>query len=183
MGIKNYPEQYEVQATTKAGLNILIRPIRAEDTKRLAALFYALSPRSVYFRFLMPVKAPSEEMLAKFTHIDHDQHVVLVAAQKSAADERILGVFRLMCDPDGKEGEMAIVVGDPWQGKGVGEKLFEQGLFIAKERGIESFWGIVLAENTTMLSLARRVGSTIKWDADASAYHVRLDLHSVDLQI
>jgi acetyltransferase len=182
MGIKNYPEQYEMHATTKAGLNILIRPIRVEDATHLSTLFHALSPRSIYFRFLMPVKAPSEEMLAKFTQIDHDRHVVLVAAQKSAVDEKILGVFRLMCDPDGKEGELAIVVGDPWQGKGVGEKLFEQGLFIAKERGIESFCGTVLAHNTTVLSLARRLGFTIKWDSDARAYNIRLDLQSVDFQ-
>jgi acetyltransferase len=130
----------------------------------------------------MPVKAPSEEALAKLTQVDHDRHVVLVAAQTSAAGEKILGVFRLMCDRDGNEGELAIVVGDPWQGKGVGAKLFQYGLSIAKERGIESLFGTVLAENTTVLALARRLGLTIKWDSDARSYDIRLDLKSMDLQ-
>ncbi|UCG81008.1 MAG: GNAT family N-acetyltransferase [Desulfobacterales bacterium] len=182
MGVKNYPEQYEIHTTTKTGLNILIRPIRAEDAPRLSVLFHALSPRSIYFRFLMPIKAPSEEMLAKFTQIDHDRHVVLAATQKSAADEKILGVFRLMCNPEGNDGELAIVVGDPWQGKGVGAKLFEHGLSIAKERGIESLFGMVLAENTQVLSLARRLGFAIKWDPDARAYNIRLDLQSMSPQ-
>ncbi len=182
MEIKNYPDQYEIPTTTKAGLKILIRPIRAEDSTLLAALFHTLSPRSIYFRFQMPVKAPSEETLAKLTQVDHDRHVVLVAAQTSAAGEKILGVFRLMCDRDGNEGELAIVVGDPWQGKGVGAKLFQYGLSIAKERGIESLFGTVLAENTTVLALARRLGLTIKWDSDARSYDIRLDLKSMGLQ-
>jgi acetyltransferase len=74
------------------------------------------------------------------------------------------------------------VVGDPWQGKGVGAKLFQYGLSIAKERGIESLFGTVLAQNTTVLALARRLGFTIKWDSDARLYDIRLDLKSMDLQ-
>jgi len=180
--IKNYPDQYKIPTTTKTGLKILIRPIMAEDTTLLSALFHTLSPRSIYLRFFMPAKAPSEEMLAKFTNVDHDRHVVLVAAQTSSAGEEILGVFRLMCDPGGNEGELAIVVGDPWQGKGVGAKLLEHGVSVAKERGIHSLFGTVLAENTTVLALARRLGLTIKWDPDARSYQIRMDLDSMDLQ-
>lgn len=182
MEIQDYPDQYKISTTTKAGLKILIRPIRDEDAPLLSVLFQSLSPRSIYFRFFMPLKTASEEMLARFTHIDHDRHVVLVATQSSTEAERILGVFRLMRNADGNEGELAIVVGDPWQGKGVGARLFEHGLSVAKERGIESLFGTVLAENITVLSLTRRLGFTIKWDSDASAYHIRLDLKSTDLQ-
>jgi acetyltransferase len=179
--MKNCPDQYEINTITKAGLSILIRPIRAEDATRLLALFHALSSRSIYFRFFAPVTAPSEEVLDKLTQVDHDRHVVLVAAQKGGSDEKILGVFRLMCDPDGKQGELAIVVGDPWQGRGVGARLFQHGLSVAKERGIESIFGTVLAENATVLALVRRLGFRIKWDADAHTYDIRLDLKSIDL--
>jgi len=182
MGIQNYPHQYNISTTTKAGLEILIRPIREKDAPLLSALFQSLSPRSIYFRFFAPLKTASEEMLAKFTQIDHDRHVVLVATQSSVEGERILGVFRLMCNADGNEGELAIVVGDPWQGKGVGARLFEHGLSVARQRGIESLFGTVLAENITVLSLARRLGFTIQWDSDVSAYHIRLDLKSTDVQ-
>ena len=72
------------------------------------------------------------------------------------------------------------MVGDPWQGKGVGAALFQQGCSLAKERGIESVWGTVLAENNTVLALARKLGFTIRWDADARAYDLRIDLKQID---
>ena len=180
--MKNYPDQYEISTTTKAGLNIRIRPIRADDATLLLALFHTLSSRSIYFRFFAPVTAPSEETLEKLAQVDHDRHVVLVATQKADGRESILGVFRLMCDPDVKQGELAIVVGDPWQGRGVGARLFQHGLSIAKERGIESIFGTVLAENVTVLTLVRRLGFTVKWDSDAAAYDVRLNLKTTALR-
>jgi acetyltransferase len=182
MLIKDYPHQYEIPATTKAGLNILIRPMRTDDAPRLRELFYALSPKTIYFRFFTQLHAPSEEMFEKLARVDHDRHVVLVAVQGEAQDEKILGVFRLMCDPDGKQGELAIVVGDPWQGKGVGAKLLEHGFSIAKERGIESVFGMVLPENKTVLALARRLGFSVQWDGDDHAYALRIDLRSIDIE-
>jgi acetyltransferase len=83
---------------------------------------------------------------------------------------------------DGKEGELAIVVGDPWQGKGVGETLFQHGLAVAKQRGIESLVGMVAAENTTVLSLVRKLGFRVKWDSRDHVYHITMDLKSVDLK-
>lgn len=182
MEIKHYPDQYNIPAITKGGLKILIRPIRAEDGARLAKLFKTLSPRSIYFRFFAPLKAPSEEMLAKFTQIDYDRHVVLAATQTGPAGEEILGVFRLMCESNGNEGELAIVVGDPWQGKGIAAKLFEHGLTVAKERGVASLSGKVLPENTTVLTLARRLGFAMKWDVDTGSYQITMDLRAADLQ-
>ena len=178
----NYPEDYEILTITKGGLEVIVRPIRVEDAPRLVTLFHTLSPTTVYFRFLTHLKAPSEEMLAKFTQIDHGRHVVLVAVQRDVSGEKILGVFRVMCNLDGKEGELAIVVGDPWQGKGVGETLFQHGLSVAKQRGIESLVGMVAAENTTVLSLVRKLGFRVKWDSRDHVYHITMDLKSVDLK-
>jgi acetyltransferase len=182
MAIKDYPDKYEVSTTTKAGLDIIIRPMKADDAPRLKALFYSLSPRSVYFRFFTQLHDPSDEMFQKLAQVDHDRHVVLVATQGSEEDQRILGVFRLMCDPYGKQAEMAVVVGDPWQGKGVGSKLFEYGFTIAKQRGIESVVGMALPENKTILKLARRVGFSLDWNSDDHAYDMSMDLRALDLE-
>jgi acetyltransferase len=119
-------------------------------------------------------------MFEKFAQVDHDRHVVLIAIEKNTQGQKALGVFRLMCDPEGKEGELAVVVGDPWQGKGVGAKLFEVGLSIAKERGVESVVGMVLPENKTVLALSRKRGFAIRWDADEHAYATQMDLKSLD---
>jgi acetyltransferase len=181
MVIKGYPEQYKASATTKAGLHILVRPMQPDDAPGLKALFYSLSPRTVYFRFFTQMHDPSDEMFQKLAQVDHNLHVVLVATEVDKEDRRILGVFRLMCDPEGKQGELAVVVGDPWQGKGVGAKLIEHGFSIAKERGIESVVGMALPENTTILRLARRLGFAVQWNTDDHAYELHMNLKALDL--
>jgi len=84
-----------------------------------------------------------------------------------------------MTKPGGTDPEFAVTVADPWQGKGIGVILMEQLIAIAKERGITSLWGIVLAENTHMLALARKLGCKISRGADAHEYEIRIDLSSV----
>jgi acetyltransferase len=182
MLIQDYPDKYKIHATTRGGLDVVIRPMRPDDAPRLKELFYTLSPKTIYFRFFTQLHAPSEEMFAKLALVDHDRHVVLVAVQDEAHDEKILGVFRLMSGPDGKQAELAVVVGDPWQGKGVGAKLIEHGFSIAKERGIESVVGMALPENKTILRLARRLGFAVQWNADDHAYDLRMDLRALDLE-
>ncbi|MBW1896378.1 MAG: GNAT family N-acetyltransferase [Deltaproteobacteria bacterium] len=174
--VGDYPDRYEISTTTKRGLQILIRPMCRDDGPLLKGLFETLSPESIYFRFFSPLRTLSEEMLAQLTHIDHNRDVVLVAIQKTGSEEKILGVFRLMCNLNEKKGELAIVVGDPWQGKGVAAKLFRHGLFIAKLRGIDSVYGMVLVENRTVLDLARRLGFIVEWDSDAHAHQLKMDL-------
>ena len=138
-----------------------------------------MSKESIYFRFFSPLKTLSEDMLAQLTHIDHSQDVVLVAIQEAGSEEKILGVFRLMCNLDEKQGELAIVVGDPWQGKGVAAQLLRHGLFIAKTRGIDSVYGMVLVENRTVLDLARRLGFMVEWDSEAHAHQLKMDLKTI----
>lgn len=176
--MKSGPSEYEITTIAKAGLKVLIRPIEPEDAPLLEELFQTLSQRSVYFRFFVYLKALPQEMLARLTEIDHNRNVVLVATESLRARERVLGVFRLMCDPERKKGEFALVVGDPWQGKGIGAELFQQGLSIARGRGVELVWGMALAENKTMLALASKLGFTIKWDSESRAYDLRMDLKS-----
>lgn len=180
--LRDYPDGYRITTTTRGGLEILIRPMRTDDGPLLRSLFEVLSPRSIYFRFFAPLKTLSDEMIERLTRIDHDQDIVLVAAQKTAEGERILGVFRLMGQSGQTGGELAIIVGDPWQGKGVAAKLFEHGIFIAKERGIGSVYGVVMGENRTVLTIARRLGFDITWDADDHAYELKMDLKSIDLE-
>jgi len=76
------------------------------------------------------------------------------------------------------EPEFAVAVGDPWQGKGVSATLMNYLLAIAKERGIETIWGIALAENTQMLAFARKIGCKISRGADGREYELRIDLRS-----
>ena len=95
----------------------------------------------------------------------------------------MLGVARLMTNAGGTSPEFAVAVGDPWQGKGVGAILMEHMMAIAKEMGIESIWGNVLAGNTYMLALARRLGFAISRVPGENYYELEMDLSKKSLNL
>jgi acetyltransferase len=179
--ISPYPNQYELSVTTKGGLDIIVRPIKPEDAPLLVGLFHTLSEMSVYYRFFSPLKRLPPDMLARFTQIDYDRDMAVVALDYTHEEEKMLGVARFMGNPDGKRGEIAVAVGDPWQGKGVGATLMQQLITIAKERGFETLSGIVLAENTHMLALARSVGAQVSFIPGTGQYEIKIDLKEISI--
>jgi len=174
--ISPYPNEYEVFATTEEGLDLFIRPIKPEDTPLLVDLFNSMSPGNVYFRFFMHLKSLTPKMLASLTQIDYDHDMALVAFDRNGKEDKILGVARFMTKPGETKPGFAVTVGDPWQGKRIGETLMKQLLAIARERGIPSLWGVVLAENVNMLSLVKEMGGELKRSSDVDGYDVRIHL-------
>jgi acetyltransferase len=119
-------------------------------------------------------------MLVRFTQVDYDREIDLVAVDDGEkSEERILGVARLITDPDGKRAEFAILTGDPWQGKGVGARLLEISLKIAKNRGIDTVCGSVLQENQGMLALGRKLGFKISKSQEPGEMELTIDLRSI----
>ena len=173
--ISPYPDQYEEHTQTSTGIGIFVRPIRPEDAPLLVELFESLSPQSVYRRFFTPMKRLPHSMLARFTQIDYDRHIALVALSVPQSKESMLGVARVILERNQKEAEFSVVVSDPWQGKGIGAALLQRCLSIAKERGIENVMGTVLAENTQMLALGKRLGFKIKKVLGAGEYELSID--------
>ena len=159
--ISAYPEEDETHLVTQEGARLFIRPVRPEDAPLFLLFFKVLSPTTIYNRFFSHVKELSPKMLARFTQIDYDREIALVAFDDDPGAERMLGVARIMGNPDGKEGEFAVVVGDPWHGKGIGSSLLQNCLSIAKRMGFQRVWGIVLPENRSMLALGKKLGFQI----------------------
>jgi len=120
-------------------------------------------------------------IVAYFTQIDYDRDMALVAFDQTQPRERMLGVARITSFPDGKRAEIAVAVGDPWQGEGVGVVLVERLIAIAMERGKETLRGYVFRENTHMLGLARKLGFTVSWDCEDRLYEIEIDLRSLSL--
>lgn len=176
--ISPYPEEYEFEERTAEGVAVFIRPIKPEDAPLLQELFDTLSPTSVYHRFFSPMKTLPRDMLARFTQVDYDRQICLVALERRDDEERMLGVSRIMVEPDGERGEFAIAVGDPWQGKGIGSKLLVRCLCIAQERGMTEVYGTVLAENRRMIELARSTGFQVT-PGDSGEYNLRCDLQAM----
>jgi acetyltransferase len=175
--ISPYPNQYESRTVREEVGELFIRPIRPEDAPLLVELFDSLSRQSVYFRFFGPLKMLSPGMLARFTQIDYDREIALVALCGTEPNEKMLGVARVITDIyNRKNAEFSVVVGDLWHGKGIGAELLKRCLLISKERGIENVKGLVLPENTQMLALGKKLGFTAKKFPGEDEYHLSIDL-------
>lgn len=159
--ISPYPADEESHMVSVEEKRVFVRPVKPEDAPLFTELFKVLSPTTIYYRFFGILKELNPVMLARFTQIDYDREVALVAIDEESGLDKMLGVARIIGDPDGITGEFAVLVGDPWQGKGIGSKLLEKCLSIAEKRGFKTVHGIVLNENKNMIALGKKLGFEI----------------------
>lgn len=179
--ISPYPEANEFRETTDDGQVVLIRPIKPEDAPLFTDLFAVLSKTSIYYRFFSTIKELSPAMLARFTQIDYDRQVALVALDRQQDGDKMMGVARVIRETDGKTGEFAVLVGDPWQGRGIGGRLLTRVLQIARQMEIETVWGIVLRDNHGMRALGKKLGFFEQTGEQAEEVELKIDLGTVDL--
>lgn len=156
---------------------IIIRPIRPEDAELEQEFTRNLSSESKYFRFMGYFREPSSMMLVRFTQIDYDREMALVAINKEDPKETIIGVARYITNPDKeKTAEFALVVADAWHKKGIGTALMKTLGRIAKSKNLKSLIGFVFADNVAMLELTKHLGFTISSSGDPTILIVAKEL-------
>ncbi len=175
MVISPYPKKYELLWTLKDGREVLLRPIKPEDEPMWLEMFQSFSEESIRYRFFQMIKDTPHEVRVRYCNIDYDREVALVAEITEKNRKKILGVSRLSIEPDGKGGELAFIVGDEWQGLGLGTKLVDYTLEIAKEMKVESVYAIMLSDNNRALNLTKKMGFKLEYLSDGTAKGV-LDL-------
>ena len=133
---------------------VLIRPIRPDDGERLSASHTRLSPESRYRRFLSAKPELTGADVRYLVQVDGIDHIALVATQPSMPGEPIVAVARCIRLPGSSDtGEMAIVVADALQGKGVGTRLVNRLAELAVAQGITRFRAVMLSENLAIQRL------------------------------
>ncbi len=125
----------------------------------------SVSHESMRTRLFSYIKNLDHELLILFCNVDYDRHMAIVAEIIENGKRKIIGVGRLVMQPDFRSGELALIVHDRYQRKGLGHKLLGMLIEIGREKGLEEVYGDVLAENEKMLKLARKLGFTTQWRA------------------
>ena len=175
MAIMPYPAHMVGERTLRDGRWYTIRPIRAEDGERLQRLVRGLSEQSRYFRFISALTELTPRMLARYTQIDYDRELALVATigaddpQAEGGDETIIGVVRYLLNPDRETCEFAIAIADRFHGQGLGTTLMQAIVDAARAKGLKRIEGFVLAINAPMIGLMRALGFRIETDLDDPA--------------
>lgn len=147
---------------TKQGRIVTIRHIRPSDAALLADLFRRLTPHTRRLRFLLPLGALSDDIVARearrMADIDHNLEAALVATVREEGQERIVGVARLCSADDPAVAEVAFVIRDDYQGEGLGRALFLRLVDVARGRGLRCLQALTLAENMPMRRLIETAG-------------------------
>src|ERR1700694_271327 len=139
------------------GTVITIRPICAADLALEQEFVNGLSVPTGYQR-LMSARRPSLEELRRFTDIDYERELALIATTPVQGRERQIGVARYVKESSPGDAEFAIVLSDDWQGRGLGTRLLVSLLVAAKSHGVRRLVGTTLSENDGMLGLGRKLG-------------------------
>lgn len=159
MSIHPYPPELESIWQLPDGTNVSIRPIKPEDAINEQSFVTNLSSESKYFRFMQSLEQLTPIMLARFTQIDYDREMALIAEIKdSNGGSRIIGVVRYISNPDHHSCEFALAISDDYQRKGIGRHLMQNLMTIAHDRGLEVMEGEILRNNSKMLKLMERIG-------------------------
>jgi acetyltransferase len=161
MAIHPYPSDLVVSWQPPHGPPVTLRPIRPEDAEIEQEFVKNLSEESRHLRFMNTLRELTPGMLARFTQIDYDREMAIVAVQEQNDREIQIGVARYVTNPDGETCEFAIVVADHWQGKGLARRMLELLIDVARSRGLRAMVGHVLATNHAMLKLGEKLGFAI----------------------
>jgi acetyltransferase len=179
--VRPYPAQYVSSWTMKDGGQVTVRPIRPEDEPLMVRFHETLSERSVYLRYfhlLNLEQRTTHERLTRICFIDYDREMALVAVHRNpeTGDGEILGVGRLMKIHGTREAEIAVLISDHWQGRGLGRELLSRLLTVAADDRLSFVVADILPDNRGVMRILDKLGFTLKHSLDDDVVHAEFKL-------
>jgi acyl CoA:acetate/3-ketoacid CoA transferase beta subunit/GNAT superfamily N-acetyltransferase len=171
-----YPDELERSQTLRDGTQILLRPVRPTDEPRLSDMLYSLSSDSVHKRFFTFTMAFPHKNVQQLTNIDYQQNLAIVGVVPGPSEEEIVAIGQYFLDPRTQAAEIAFIVQDDWQAKGMGTLLMKYISDIAIGRGVKRFDAKVIPSNKAMLSVFQNSGLPYRSEFDGEAYSITFDL-------
>ncbi|HSR13653.1 MAG TPA: GNAT family N-acetyltransferase, partial [Thermodesulfobacteriota bacterium] len=169
-----YPEELETFRTTHAGFTVLMRPVKLSDEPLLKDFFNFLSDQSLYRRFISMRKDMPHERLQEFVVIDYTKELVILVTVREGQAERVVAVGQYGINETNHTAEVALVVRDEDQNKGVGTELLSYLTYLAKRAGLYGFTAEVLVENKPMLHLFEKMGFDIQKRSAEGVYELHM---------
>ena len=172
----NYPKELEHYSTLRDGTEIFFRPIKPTDEPALSEMLYSLSEQSVKTRYMTRTAAFPHRHIQQLTNVDYKKDFAIVGVVPSASGEEIVAIAQYFHDPKTQAAEVAFVVQDEWQQKGMGTFLLDYITKIARQRGVKRFYAKVLPSNKPMLAIFHNSGYKVNTEFDGEVYNIVYDL-------
>jgi acetyl coenzyme A synthetase (ADP forming)-like protein len=170
MPVSTYHPEFSTDVVLRDGSTLHLRPVRADDDRRLLELFQRMSEQSLYYRF-MSVPRIDLEKAARFTQIDEEKQFALVG-ECGGLLGAIAGYYR--CDDAPDRAEVAFAIVDALHGRGIGTRMLERLAEIARPRGVRAFDAYVLGENRRMMEVFLESGFEVSQELESGVFHVTL---------
>ena len=171
-----YPSGLDVDEQLRDGSHVQVRPIRESDGPAMTAFHETLSPRSVYRRFFFAHPRLSPGEVERFIHVDYVDRMAYVVTD----DERIVGVGRYERLVGTDQAEVAFVVTDAYQRRGIGPLLLDHLAEVARGHGIHRFVAQTLSENRDMLGIFLTSGFPVDTTSDGGTVSVQFPIDACD---
>ena len=166
LAIRPYPIQYVGTWTAKDKTKVTVRPILPEDEALLVKFHQILSDRTVFMRYLQPMllqERVMHERLARICHVDYDREIALVAeTMDSKGEQNIMGVVRLSRMHGTNEARLSVLVGDPYQGIGLGGEMVRRAVDVARQETMSRLSAVLTTDNQMMLHIFEKCGFRIE---------------------
>ena len=161
LALHPYPEKFVRQTTLHDGTLVTLRPIKPEDEPLWLEMLGSCSRESLYSRFRYFFHWETHEVAARYCYIDYDREIAIVAEIVEENRKKLIGVGRLIADPDHESVEYAVLVADAWQQKELGNILTDFCLETAASWSLKKIVAQTTTDNTRMLSVLRKRGFEI----------------------
>jgi len=171
-----YPEELERYETLRDGTEIFFRPVKPTDEPALSEMLYSLSEESIRTRYMTHTIVFPHRDIQRLTNIDYRQDIAIVGVIPDVSGEDIVAIAQYFLDPKTQAAEVAFLVQDEWQQKGMGTFLLNYITQIAKKRGVKKFYAKVLPTNEAMLAIFHNSGYKVNTEFDGYAYNITYDL-------
>jgi acyl-CoA hydrolase/GNAT superfamily N-acetyltransferase len=169
------PPTLRSSKTLDDGTLVSFRPMHPTDESRMRDLFHSLSKQTMYYRFMSDAARLPRRQIQDFVYVDYRNEMAIVGTIPEAHGEEIIAVGRYYLDPATNRAEVAFIVRDQWQNRGIGTFLLRYLATIARGQGIAGFTAEVLLDNRAMLALLRKSGFRLRSQLDGRVHSIELD--------
>lgn len=178
-----YPAEISARHTFKNGVTIRFRAIKPSDEEEMRRLFYRFSDEAVYYRYFSPIKTMPHAKMQAYVNVDFSQTMSIVGLVGEAGMGHIIAEARFVKWPDRPFADVAFIVDEEYQGKGVASYLYKMLIRLAKERGIQGFTADVLSTNKAMMNVFEKGGAMVKAQLQHGIYTLTIPFDAGSLSL
>jgi GNAT superfamily N-acetyltransferase len=169
-----YPDRLGCTHTFKGGLTVRFRAIKPSDEEEMRRLFYRFSDNAVYYRYFSAIKSMPHRKMQEYVNVDYQRIMSIVGIVEESGTERLVAEGRYVRNHDRPFADVAFVVDENLQGRGIASFLFETLIRVARESGIEGFTADVIADNKAMLKVFEKAPFPIRAVMEFGIYNLTI---------